>query len=244
MILSFLLACGLSFVQLRSLIELPQSTEEVTRIYCIHNAESDYSVKDEQGTQCTKFTSGKSPAVHLNERGKEQPHRLAELMSSRLEEAVVFLPPAERAKETIAQLLSERIVLGRYYEELFEVGMGEWEGKPKDQAYKAEYQKWADLSAVDKYTTPKVSGGESYQEAANRALHALEGVLQSHPGKTILVVSGENLLNALAIHWLKPTLSQEPGSKLPLLAMEKGDFFRVEIAPSQEARIQTLFPIR
>ncbi len=124
--------------------------------------------------------------------------------------------------------------------------MGDWEGKPKDQAYKAEYEKWKSLSAVDKYVTPKVSSGESYFDAANRAIVDLEAILQSNSENTIFVVTGENLLNALAIRWMHPALSEESGSDLPSLTSEKGDLFLVEIPRGQsieEAQIKTFFHI-
>lgn len=229
--------------QVETVSVLPATTDDVTRIYFIHNAESEYSAKDQNGT---KFTSGRSPEISLSERGKEQANRLGSLLSSRIAEAIAFLPPAERAKETAIPFISDTIVMGPYYEGLFEVGMGSWEGKPKDQSYKSEYQKWKDLSAVDKYTTPKVADGESYKEAANRAMQDLENILQSNSGKTIFIVSGENLLNALAIRWMNPSLSEELGSDLPMFPLEKGDFFLVEVPHGQsieQAEVKVLFHI-
>ena len=113
--LSLILACSrnLHFTpqeifiqQVDTVSVLPATTDDVTRIYFIHNAESEYSAKDQNGT---KFTSGKSPKVHLSELGKEQANRLGHALSSRITQAAVFLPPAERAKETIAPLISETI---------------------------------------------------------------------------------------------------------------------------------------
>src|SRR5438034_817328 len=104
--LSFILACSgnlhfspqeIPAQQVEIVSILPATTEDVTRIYFIHNAESEYSAKDQNGT---KFTSGRSPEISLSERGKSQANRLGALLSSRIAEAIVFLPPAERAKET------------------------------------------------------------------------------------------------------------------------------------------------
>jgi len=250
--LSFILACSGSLrfspqeipvQQVETISALPATTADVTRIYFIHNAESEYSAEDENGT---KFTSGRSPNVSLTERGKEQANRLGTLLSSRIPKAVVFLPPAERAKETAAPFISDAIVIGSYSEGLFEVGMGSWEGKPKDQSYKNEYQKWKNLPAVDKYITPKVAGGESYSEAADRAMQDLKTILQSNSEETICIVSGENILNALAIRWMNPVLSEQPRSDLPMLPMEKGDFFLVEVPrgqPIEKAEVKMLFHI-
>ena len=250
--LAFILACSgnlhfspqeIPTQQVETVSVLPTTNADVTRIYFIHNTESEYSSKDQNGT---KFTSGRSPEISLSEQGKSQAKRLGDLLSSRIAEAVVFLPPAERAKETATPFISDTIVLGAYYEGLFEVGMGTWEGKPKDQSYKNEYQKWKNLPAVKKYVTPKVALGESYNEAALRAMQDLEAILQSNSEKTILIVSGENILNALAIQWINPLLSEEPGSDLPMLPMEKGDFFLVEVPrgqPIEQAEVKMLFHI-
>lgn len=246
----FLLACSSSLLftpeqipeqQLEAIPFLPSTTEDVTRIYFVQNAESEYSAIDENGVQ---FTSGRSPNAALSERGKDQALRLGALLPSRIDRAVVFIPPAKRAEETAAAFLSEKITLGPYYEGLFEVGMGDWEGKPKDLSYKVEYQKWKNLSAADKYRTPKVEGGESYECAARRAMQDLNAILQLNSEKTIFIVSGDNVLNALAIQWKNPPLSEERGSDFPMLSMEKGDFFLVEVPRGQsieQAEVKMLF---
>lgn len=250
MISVVLLACSSSLFftpeqipeqQLEAVPFLTPTTEDVTRIYFIQNAESEYSAIDENGVQ---FTSGRSPNVALSELGKDQALRLGALLPSRIDRAVVFMPPAKRAVETAEPFLSEKITVGPYYEGLFEVGMGDWEGKPKDFSYKAEYQKWKNLSAADKYRTPKVEGGESYERAAHRAMKDLNEILQSNSEKTIFIVSGDNVLNALAIQWKNPPLSEEMGSDLPMLSMEKGDFFLVEVPRGhsiEQAEVKMLF---
>src|SRR5260221_13609204 len=113
---------------IESLTSLPSSTNEVTRMYFIPNGESDYSAKDENGT---KYTSGRSPNVSLNERGIEQASHLSEALSSKIQNGIVYTPPAKRADQTASLISSEEIVVGGTYEGLFEVGMGIWEGKPK-----------------------------------------------------------------------------------------------------------------
>lgn len=213
-----------------SLTSLPSSTNEVTRMYFIPNGESDYSAKDANGT---KFTSGRSPNIPLNERGIEQATHLGEALSSKIQNGVVYTPPAKRAEQTASLIASEEIVVGGTYEGLFEVGMGIWEGKPKDQAYKDEYQKWKNLPAYEKYVTPKVGTGESYYDASVRALRDLSEIADREEGKTVFIVSGENILNALTMRWTHPEFSQEPGSDLPMLPMEKCDLFMIEIPKGQ-----------
>ncbi len=224
---------------LQSFTTLPVTTNEVTRIYFIRNGESDFSATDANGT---KFTSGKSPKVPLNEQGIEQASRLGKALASKIQDVVVYTAPAARSEQTAALILSkkDRIVMGGTSEGLSEVGMGTWEGKPKDKPYQDEYQKWKNLPASQKYATPKVATGESYKDAASRALVALDVIIKKEPGKTIFIVSGENLLNALAIRWSHPQLSQKSGSDLPMLPMDHCDLFMIEIPSGQSVETADL----
>ncbi|MDP1609390.1 MAG: histidine phosphatase family protein [Chlamydiales bacterium] len=224
---------------IQNMTQLPVSTSEMTRMYFIPNGESEYSIQDENGTV---FTSGKSPNVPLTERGLEQAFQLKAALSSKIRDVVIHTAPAKRAEQTALQLLSaeSQIAIGETYEGLIEVGMGIWEGKSKDQLYKNEYQTWKNLSAADKYMTPKVFMGESFYEASARALLDLKTILSKDQGKTIFIISGENLLNALAMRWSGSQFSEEPGSQLPMLPMEKCDLFMIEIPHGQPIEKATL----
>jgi len=182
-----------------------------------------------------KYTSGRSPQVLLTERGIEQARYLGEALTSKIRDAVVYTPPAKRAEQTALLILSQEnsIEMGGTSEGLYEVGMGIWEGKPKDKLYKDEYQKWKNLPASKKYVTPKVATGESYYEASSRALVNLDAIIEKEKGKTIFIISGENVLNALAMRWTNPQFSKEPGSGLPMLPMDKCDLFMIEIPCGQ-----------
>ena len=209
---------------------LPPSTPEVTRIYFVRNGESEFSATNGDGI---KHTSGKSPEVPLTERGIEQAKQFGEWLSSEIQDAVIYTPPAARAEETAALMQNDRIVLGGTLEGLFEVGMGEWEGKIKDLTYQDAYQKWKDLPASEKFVTPKVASGESYFDASERAFRDLQTIIDLDSGKTIFVVTGENLMNALILRWTHPELSTEPGSPLPIYPIGECDFFMIEIPQGQ-----------
>ena len=253
-ILSLICACSSNLVVVpdkvpvevvQNLSSLPESTEETVRIYFIRNGESEYSEKDANGT---KFTSGRSPAVSLNKRGIAQATNLREALASKIHNGVIYTPPALRAEQTAFLITSteDEISIGGVAEGLFEVGMGVWEGKPKDRAYKEEYQKWKSLSAYEKYTAPRVTTGESYYDASERALKELNGIVDREQGRTIFVVSGENLLNALALRWTGAELSRDPGSDLPMLPMKQCDFYMVEFSrgqPVETAKLKFLIHV-
>lgn len=238
---------GASLESLANIAMLPSSNGEVTRIFFIRNGESDFNIKDLSGT--TKFTSGRSPDVSLTLRGTEQAGQLGASLALKVRDGVIFTPPAKRTEQTAMEIVSQGqgIVFGGTFEGLFEVGNGEWEGTPKDQKYREEFQKWVGKSASEKYTSPRVNTGESYFEAATRALRDLQTIVDENPNKTIFIVSGENLLNALALNWTRPELSHELGSDLPLLPMEQCDLYMVEIPRGgsvEEAAFKAIYNLR
>lgn len=238
---------GASVESLASTAMLPSSNGEVTRIFFIRNGESDFNIKDLSGT--TKFTSGRSPGVSLTLRGIEQARQLGATLASKVRDGVIFIPPAKRTEQTAVEIVSQGqgIAFGGAFEGLFEVGNGEWEGTPKDQKYREEFQKWVEKSASEKYTSPRVTTGESYFEAATRALRDLQTIVDQNPNKTIFIVSGENLLNALALNWTRPELSHKLGSDLPLLPMEQCDLYMVEIPRGgsvEEAAFRVIYTLR
>jgi len=68
----------------------------------------------------------------------------------------------------------------------------------------------------------------------------LNGIVDREQGRTIFVVSGENLLNALALRWTGAELSREPGSDLPTLPMKQCDFYMVEFSRGQPVETSKL----
>ncbi|HSX26247.1 MAG TPA: histidine phosphatase family protein [Chlamydiales bacterium] len=216
-----------TFQTLDELSHLKGSSQEVTRIYFIRNGESLLNVEDENGK--VLFTSGKSKNVELTERGKGQAQELGTKLGSKIEGLDVVIHPSAslRAEQTAVEL--NLGIVGKSLEGLCELGMGPWEGLPKDEAYKQELQKWKDLpSAQEKYSTVRVAGGESFQETADRALQDLQNAIEKEGGKTIFIISHDHTINALALHWMGP-LSKETGSDLPLFSFGNCDLLMVEI---------------
>lgn len=250
-ILSWVVACSmeswsvpesLSVQSIEQVSVLPASISEMTRIYFIRNAQTEFQKLDERGV---KYTTGKSPSVPLTMHGMEQAKRLGEAFSSLATQSLLYIPPALRAEQTAEQILLQNsaIRFGGAVEGLLEVGMGEWEGKRKDEAYQEVYGIWKALPAEQKFFTPKVASGESYYEASERALKDLQEIVDQSGDRTLLIISGENLLNALAMRWSRPQFSTEPGSDLPMLPTEECDFYLVEIPRGhaiEEGRLVTL----
>ena len=221
----------LNFQNLDSLDHLEGSTPEVTRIYFIRQGESEFNIVDKSGVQ---FTSGIGKEIPLTERGQEQSDEIASKLALKIEGATVYSSDSLRAQQTAKSLVETgNMALGERLEGFCEVGMGKWEGQPKDELYKSEYQKWKDLPANEKFNKPKVPTAETFQETGDRALNELQKLVDKEQGKTIFIVSHYHTMNILAMHWMKPQLSAAPGSELPMLPFDNCDLFMIEIPHGQ-----------
>ncbi len=230
--------------QLDNLEKLEGSTKETLRIYFIRHGESEFNVTDSLGV---KYTSGKGKEIQLTDRGLEQARLLGKELSHKVRtDAVICSSTAMRAKQTAEEIMAqfkEKDIPyrnGGDYEGLSETSMGIWEGKPKDEAFKSELSKWEALSAQDKFTTPKVSSGESFIDVAHRALDELQSIIDANKGKTLFIVSHNFTLNALAIYWTNPPLQETPGSLLPLTRFNNCDMLMVEIPIGEKVESATV----
>ena len=59
------------------------------------------------------------------------------------------------------------ILAKEVYPRLNERSLGEWEGRLKDEKYAKAEAAWKVLSAAEKFISPEVSGGESYNQVAS-----------------------------------------------------------------------------
>lgn len=205
-------------------------------LYVIRHGESTSNVPDPDTG--ILLTSGKSLSVELTEKGKDQARRLGAILASKIKEGsklVICSSTARRAQQTAHEIFTalspkNECILDLNYEGLCELGQGKWEGLPKDHEYKNDLKKWDQKSAHEKMTTPKLSTGESHQEVAERFRRDLDVIVQKYQGKMIFIVSHHTAINAMILDINKPTLSHEPGSKLPGVSLENCDMVQVRLA--------------
>ncbi len=209
---------------------------EVQRLILVRHGECDLNLPDPNGMT---YVSGRSNHIPLTPKGEAQARALASKLAAKIckgESLVVCSSTALRAHTTALCLIEELAkqfpcIFGKSAEGLCELGHGKWEGVPKDEAYLREMRRWEDLSAKEKLSAPKMEGGESYKDVAKRALPALQEIVDSYRGKTILVVSHFMAMNALVLHWseAESQLSLEPKSKLPHVIFGNCDLLIVDI---------------
>jgi len=228
---------------LDSVEQLEGSTEDIQRIYFIRHGQSKLNLPDANGVY---YTQGQSNHVPLTELGLEQARELESKLAPKMKELdlAILTSTALRTQQTATVFLKHSKNPISSFAGLCELGSGPWEGKPKDGAYKREFRKWEVLSAKDKFSAPKVSQGESYDQVARRAMADLSKVLPSLKGKTIFVFSHFMTINALAIQWAQPMLSEAPGTDLPDVSLKNCDILMVELAagdPIEKAQVKAKF---
>ncbi len=217
-------------VQLEEVKEFKQSDAETIRVYFVRHGESAFNVK--QGG--VKYVQGQSPQVPLTGKGEAQASKLMEQMLCRMNPSIkpfLVTSTAKRAIDTAKPLLEKLKLQGREDPAFLELGSGKWEGTSKeDPEYLKDYQIWKDLSANQKFSSPKVSTGESYSEVAFRALNRLSQISEElKENETIFVYGHHMLMSAVALSLTKTELSSEPGSALPEVDIQNGDLMLIEI---------------
>ncbi|HRJ44303.1 MAG TPA: MSMEG_4193 family putative phosphomutase [Caldilineaceae bacterium] len=138
--------------------------------------------------------AGRTPGVHLNEKGHQQSAALAERLANQPISAI-YSSPLVRCVET-AQPLAQRLGLPVTEEPgLLEVDYGEWRGGELK-----ELSKQPDWQLVQIYPSGfRFPGGETLREVQSRVVETLERIRTQHLGEAVaLFAHGDILRTTLA----------------------------------------------
>jgi len=147
------------------------------------------------GTTATTGTvlPGRTPGLHLAERGTEQAENVALRIAELAKKPVaLYTSPLERARETaapIAKVLQLKAVAERG---LLECDFGTWTGKKL--AVLAKKPEWR--SVQQNPSAFRFPQGESFAEMQLRIWSTLERLAAKHRGKTIVAVSHADTIKA------------------------------------------------
>jgi probable phosphomutase (TIGR03848 family) len=159
-------------------------------ILLIRHAENDYVKKGR--------LAGRSPGVHLNQKGREQAQALAEKLHGAPIKAL-YSSPLERTMETaepIARALDLEVIP---CEDLLEVDFGDWQGKSLKGLRRLKLWKTVQHSPA----TTRFPGGESFAEAQFRACRALERIAGQYEEKDLIAcVSHGDLIKLTVAYYL------------------------------------------
>ncbi len=137
---------------------------------------------------------GRSPGIHLSERGRAQAEAVAERLKD-LPIRAVYSSPLERCRETAAPIARTLGLRVRTERGVLETDIGGWTGRTFGQIRRSGL--WRRILAVP--SSARFPGGESLAEVQARSVKALEAVASRHPNETVVVVShGDPIRLALA----------------------------------------------
>jgi probable phosphomutase (TIGR03848 family) len=145
----------------------------------------------------TDRLAGRSPDVHLNDKGRQQAADLVKLLVKQ-PIAAIYSSPLERCLET-AQPLAEALGLAVKPDENFwEVDYGDWRG-----ANLKELAKLPEWRMVQHFpSTFRFPDGETLREVQSRAVAAFERIRTAHPNQMVAVFSHGDVIRTSLAHYL------------------------------------------
>lgn len=150
-----------------------------------------HGLTDQTGTRLY----GRTPGLHLSERGREQAQRLAERFSG-MRLAAVYSSPLERCIETATPLAAAQGLRVTRRAGLLEMDAGAWTNRALSGL--ARTKLWHQIQQ-----TPSQAAfpeGESFAAANSRLVEALGRIAGAHPRGRVAVVSHSDNIRMLLTH--------------------------------------------
>lgn len=143
---------------------------------------------------------GRAAGLHLDDTGRRQAQRAAELLTG-VTVAAVYCSPLERTRETAAPIAAALGLRPKIERGLLEADFGEWTGAELKRL--AKLPEWRQVQhAPSSFRFP---GGESFAEMQFRIVACVDALRRRHHGETIVCVSHADpikafLADALGVH--------------------------------------------
>ena len=157
-------------------------------------------VRHGQTTTTGKLLPGRSPGLHLTEKGRAQAEeaarriaRLAESRRSRAVTCAVHASPLDRTRETARPIARALGVPVRNDRSLVECDVGEWTGR--ELAKLRRLRAWKAVTSTPSLF--RFPGGESFGEMQARALDGVASLCERHAGGLVVAVSHADVIKAV-----------------------------------------------
>ena len=154
-------------------------------------------VRHGQTTTTGSILPGRTPDLHLADKGTQQADAVAARLARLKKVSAVYASPLERTRETAAPISAALHLRTRTRRGLLECDFGGWTGR-----------KLADLTKLPEWrtvqSTPSVfrfPGGESFSEMQSRIVAEIDALVVRHPGQTIVAVSHADPIKAAVAHY-------------------------------------------
>ena len=145
----------------------------------------------------THRLAGRTPAVHLNEKGRSQAEALVQMLAAQPLDAI-YSSPLERCRETAAPLAAARTLPVQPLPGVLEVDYGHWQGQDL-----RELSKLAEWQQVQHFpSTFRFPAGETLREVQARSVAALERLCADHPDQVVAVFSHGDVIRTTLAHFL------------------------------------------
>lgn len=145
----------------------------------------------------THRLAGRTPDVHLNDKGRQQADALVGYLAGQPID-VIYSSPLERCLETAEPLAQARSMPVVVETGLVEVDYGGWQG-----ADLRELSKQPEWAQVQHYPSIfRFPEGETLREVQARAVSALERLRRAHPDQILAVFSHGDVIRTTMAHYL------------------------------------------
>jgi probable phosphoglycerate mutase len=147
-----------------------------------------------------KVLPGRTPGLHLADKGQEQAEtvaqRIAALQTDKRKVAAIYASPLERTQETAAPIAKALGLRVRRSKGLLEADFGDWTGAELKKLYKLP--EWRTVQRNP--SGFRFPGGESFTEMQTRICSAIAKLRAEHPGETVVAVSHADPIKAAVAH--------------------------------------------
>lgn len=146
---------------------------------------------------------GRAPGVRLDERGRAQAARLAERFQP-IRLTAIYSSPLERCVETVEPLASAQRLTILPSDALIEMDAGAWTNR--SLATLRRRAAWDDVQR--RPATFRFPGGESFPEAAERAIGELDRITRRHRRGRVVVATHGDIVRIMLSHLAGATLDR------------------------------------
>ncbi len=153
--------------------------------------------------QTGPLLSGRAPGIDLSDTGREQARAVGERLAA-LPVAAVYASPIERTTQTAEAIAAHHALPVVALVGVLEADYGEWTGGAIADLAKTEL--WKTVQRAP--SRARFPSGESIAEMQVRMVSALEKLLESHRGETIVVVSHADPIKSAIAHYSGMHLDQ------------------------------------
>ncbi len=146
---------------------------------------------------------GRTPGIHLDERGRRQAAALVERFEG-VRLTALYSSPLERCVETMEPLAEAHRLAIRTSEALIEMDAGTWTGRTLRSLRRLKLWEMVQRNP-SRFSFP---GGESFVDAEARVLDEVERIVARHPRGRIAVGTHGDLVRVLISHYTGAHLDQ------------------------------------